>query len=150
MNSTVPERSAEGTTEATEPERRSTRTMVRPATDVVETDHAFEVLVDLPGCRLLDISVAVGDDVLEVDATRRLEQRNPGDVYLRNERVYGSVSRAYAFPCHVDPIATTATCGDGVLRVRIPKAQRASPLRVEVPIAPAYPYRRLDEPEEAP
>ncbi len=143
------ERIIDERTEETASDRRTPCSIVRPATDIVEDDRRFDVVIDLPGFGLRDISVAVADDVLEVDATRRPDARTPDEAYLRNERMCGSIARAYALPGSVDPVGATATYCDGVLRVRLPKSDRRSHLRLEVPIAPSNPYATAEEAQEA-
>jgi len=108
-----------------------TGTMV-PALDMSETDSAIEVRIDLPGITAKDIDVAVNENVLTVSGKREEEKEEKGKTYHRIERSYGSFSRSVTLPCAVKESAVAAEYHDGVLKIKLPKAEEAKAHKIAV------------------
>lgn len=111
---------------------RPGRTYV-PDVDIREDEHALWLWADMPGVAREHVSVDLKDDVLTVR----------GDVSLADyqglEPVYteynvGNFARRFTLANQgvFDCSAITARITDGVLEVRIPKAERAKPRRIDV------------------
>ena len=62
----------------------------------------------------------------------RPDEGRDGDRWLRRERGVGSFTRTLALPTDIDPEAVQAQLGEGVLRLRLPKAPEVKPLTIQV------------------
>jgi HSP20 family protein len=101
------------------------------ALDAWETPEALEVQVDLPGVEAKDVDVQVEAGQLVLKVSRPDEGRD-GDRWLRRERGVGSFTRTLALPTDIDPEAVEAQLGEGVLRLRLPKAPEVKPHTIQV------------------
>ncbi|MGD2163414.1 MAG: Hsp20/alpha crystallin family protein [Anaerolineales bacterium] len=99
----------------------------RPPTDVLETDEALIVIVEIAGMRGLDFSVTFDDEVLSIQGSR--PDSNVRKVYHQMEIDYGEFETDVKMPHKIDAAAIEATYSDGFLRVVLPKA---SPKKIEI------------------
>ncbi|HYN06087.1 MAG TPA: Hsp20/alpha crystallin family protein [Vicinamibacterales bacterium] len=106
-----------------------------PAVDVQETDKEYIVKADLPEVRKEDVKVAIEDGVLTLEGERKQEKEEKGKKFHRVERVYGKFVRRLALPMEVDAQKVAAEFKDGVLNVRMPKAENAKPRAIDVKVA---------------
>lgn len=93
----------------------------RPPLDVIETNEAVEVLIDLPGVRIDSIRVAIRRSTLLVVGAK---QSPPIDATARfhvAERSYGRFARAVRLGGAFDASRARATCHAGQLRVILPR-----------------------------
>ncbi len=94
--------------------------------DLVETDDAFHITIDVPGVGVDDVAVSVLGQRATVRATRRAwipDGLNPVQV----EQTVGAVSRTIELPAPVEEGAVRAQMAAGVLTIRILKAGGAGP-----------------------
>jgi HSP20 family protein len=104
-----------------------------PKMDVVETDTAYEVTVDLPGVPKDRIDVSYRSGHLAVRGERSEEKTEEKKNYLRVESSYGSFYRSMVLPAGVEDGEIEARFEDGVLKIEIPKAEESR--RQKIPIA---------------
>jgi HSP20 family protein len=106
-----------------------------PEADVVETEKDIRVLLDVPGMRPEDIEIGLENNLLSVSGERRPEwSESEGqrvDWHLSECR-YGKFSRSFVLPRDVDADRIEAHVEDGVLRLSIPKNERARRRRIEI------------------
>ena len=103
-----------------------------PTVDISETENGYEIRAELPGIQEDDVNVSVTDNVLTVKGEKRQEKETEGKNYHRVERRYGGFQRSFTLPKHIETDAIKAEFKDGVLTLRIPKAEVAKP--TEIPI----------------
>ncbi|MCI1984707.1 MAG: Hsp20/alpha crystallin family protein [Bifidobacteriaceae bacterium] len=118
------------------------------STDIKETDHGYDLTIDMPGFTKSDISVNVDGGYLTVSAARSQQHEDHGgngegkgndaqthdeknnaaatDTYLRRERYVGSCSRSYYVGDGITNKDVTARYENGTLRVSVPKMDQAS------------------------
>jgi HSP20 family protein len=101
-------------------------------TDVVETENAIQLKMDLPGLSLEDIEVQLEGDTLTIRAERKVEKTD--GKLLRNERFYGSYSRTFVLPETIDGGKPEAQYAHGVLTVTLPKREEAKPKLIKVEV----------------
>jgi HSP20 family protein len=106
-----------------------------PAVDVQETDKEYVVKADLPDVRKEDVKVGIEDGVLTLEGERKQEKEEKGKKFHRVERVYGKFVRRLALPMEVDAQKVAAEFKDGVLNVRMPKAENVKPRAIDVKVA---------------
>lgn len=94
--------------------------------DIEDRDDELVLTGDLPGFETDDIDVRVKERTLEVTAERDETTEEEAGEYVRRERRRSSVSRSVPLPMAVDTDGITATYNNGVLTVRMPKAEPSS------------------------
>ena len=108
------------------------RAMWAPALDIAERKDAYLVSVEVPGMKPEDLDVTLENGLLTVQGERRFEQEATDKQWHRVERRYGRFRRSITLPSQVQADAIEASFEDGVLNVRVPKAEEAKPKRIEV------------------
>jgi HSP20 family protein len=103
-----------------------------PALDISEQKDAYVVSVELPGVSPEDLDITLEDGLLTLQGERRFEQESSDRQWHRIERRYGSFRRAITLPSQVQADSIEANFDNGVLTVRVPKAEEAKPKRIEV------------------
>ena len=103
-----------------------------PSVDIKEGKDAYEVVADVPGVNPKDIDVSLEDGVLTVKGERKSENKDEKEGYTRTERVYGSFYRRFTLPDTADADNISAKTEHGVLRLHIPKKEKALPKRITV------------------
>ncbi len=106
------------------------------ALDVADRGDAYEVKASLPGVRPEDIHCAVQGDTLAIRGEAKAEQERREGNYLLRERRSGVMQRTISLPAPIESDAVEADYQDGVLTLRLPKAEQAKPKKIEVRITP--------------
>jgi len=101
-----------------------------PLADVEETEDAYSVEIELPGVSRDDVDIQLGDRQLTV--TGEVKQKERTGILRRTTRRVGRFSYAVTLPGDVDADGVTASLADGVLTVRVPKAEQARPRRIAI------------------
>ncbi|MCL6624105.1 MAG: Hsp20/alpha crystallin family protein [Fimbriimonadales bacterium] len=104
----------------------------RPHVDVKETEDALTFFVDLPGVKEEDIEVEFAGDVLTIRGKREFEEKEERNNYVRIERSFGAFQRSFTVGVPVESDKITATYKDGILTVRVPKAESSRARRIAV------------------
>jgi len=99
--------------------------------DVHSDEEAFEITATVPGMDVEDIKVEILDDVLTLRGEIP-ESPNGTGTFLLRERVSGMFERRIRLPDPVDAEAAEAKVVNGILTVRIPKAEEARPRLIKV------------------
>jgi HSP20 family protein len=105
-----------------------------PAVNTREADDAYYIEVDLPGVKKEEISIDVNDNVLTISGERKVEEERKDEEFYRVESFYGKFERSFTLPEDVDADKIEAEAKDGVLTVKIPKAQvvEKAPKKIEI------------------
>ena len=111
---------------ATERER-----LWRPPVDVYEDQDAVTLQLDLPAVERDSLDVQVTGEELVIRGERKWVTPSSGTV-LHAERPYGQFHRAFRLGIPVQQADVSATYRDGLLTVRLPKADTVKPRRIEV------------------
>lgn len=104
------------------------------ALDVVESPTDWSVRAELPGVDPQDVEVTVTGNVLTVRGEKKAEPRQEGETGRRGERRYGKFIRALEFPTDLDSQNVEARSRNGVMTIRLPKAQAARPKTVAIKV----------------
>ncbi len=105
-----------------------------PPVDVIEDATGITVYADMPGVPRDRLNVRVEDDALLIDADLMLDV--PQDMQASHAEVQRThYRRAFTLSRELDPGKVSAELSQGVLRVRIPKAEHAQPRRISVQVA---------------
>jgi HSP20 family protein len=99
--------------------------------DLAETPDALIVRAYLPGFRRDDVTVEVRDHRLAIKAERRLPESDQL-TWLHVESPYGTFLRTLQLGSDVLADRIEAAWHDGVLTIRLPKADEARPRRIPI------------------
>ncbi len=99
--------------------------------DVVSDDEAYVFTAFLPGVAAEDLEIKVEDDQLTIAGEIKIEQ-DENATYLLRERPTGRFSRTFRLPELPDVEKADASMKDGVLTLRVPKAEQARPRTIKV------------------
>jgi HSP20 family protein len=105
-----------------------------PSADIVENENQIEVRLETPGMRPDDIEINLENNVLTVSGEKKFEHEEgeaEGTFHL-SERHYGRFSRSFVLPRDVEAEQIQARCENGVLRITVPKSERAKRRRIEI------------------
>lgn len=105
------------------------RPVLAPPVDIYENAHEYLVLADLPGVREDDVALDLDKGELMLFAKRELSR--PGEALAAGRRD-GDFRRVFRIPDEVDVAKIEASFEHGVLRVKLPKAERIKPRRIAV------------------
>ena len=100
--------------------------------DVTSGSDAVMVEASLPGYRPEDVEVTVENGTLNIHAESNSETREGEGESLVTEIRRGSVSRTIALPTGLEPDKATATFENGILKLRIPKAEAVKPRQIRI------------------
>jgi HSP20 family protein len=104
-----------------------------PPVDVIEDSTGITLYADLPGVPKDRLNVRVEGETLQIDAELVLTvpegtEASHAEVQCKRFR------RAFTLSRELDPDKVSAEFSQGVLRLRIPKAEHAQPRRIAVQV----------------
>ena len=105
-----------------------------PLVDITEDDKEYLIKAELPEVKKEDIKLTAHNDVLTITGERKYEKEEKGKKYHRVERAYGSFERSFTLPEDADAGKIAAEFKDGVLKVHLPKSEKAKPKSIEVKV----------------
>jgi HSP20 family protein len=103
-----------------------------PALDISERKDAYLVTVELPGLKPEDLDITMEDGLLTIQGERQFTSESSEQRFHRVERRYGAFRRAITLPAHVMAEGIQASFEDGVLQILVPKAEEATPKRIQI------------------
>jgi HSP20 family protein len=105
-----------------------------PAIDMYDTDEEIIVQAELPGLTAQDIDISIKDDALTIKGEKKFSEEVRQENYYRVERRYGSFERTIPLPMEVQRDKIKASVKEGVLKVTLPKAEKAKPKEIKVAV----------------
>jgi HSP20 family protein len=105
---------------------------VFPAINLTEDENAFYVRAELPGVTAQDLDIQATARNLTIAGERKLSAENEAAKYHRREREGGRFSRAFTLPKDIDAERIEAKMQNGILTLKIPKAESAKPRRITI------------------
>jgi len=102
-----------------------------PDVDIFEDERQITLLADMPGVASDGISLDLNDNVLSLSGeVKPFESANESDVLIEFE--IGRYYRQFTLSEVIDQSKIEAKHEDGVLRVTLPKAEKAIPRQIAV------------------
>ena len=115
----------------TDAEQTKPGVVFTPAVDIFESEREITLLADMPGVTSDGVTIDVQNDELKV--TGEVEpQRSENETYLLREYETGRFHRHFSLSDRIDQSKISASMRDGVLRLVLPKVEKAKPRRIEV------------------
>lgn len=105
-----------------------------PVVDISETDSEYLIEAELPEVDKNNVKVTLQDGVLTIQGERKSQREEKGRKYHRVERSFGGFLRSFTVPEDADESKVKAEFKDGILRVRLPKTEKAQTKAIEVKI----------------
>lgn len=102
-----------------------------PAANLYDTGSGFVLQADVPGLAPADLQVTLNRDVLTLMGETKPATPEGYSVH-RRERMATRFSRSFTLPVPVNPDRVEATLKDGVLTVRVEKADEVRPRAISV------------------
>ena len=102
-----------------------------PAVDIFETEKEITLLADLPGVNSDDLSIDLRDNVLSLaGGVTPWESAEENDLLIEFE--IGRYFRQFNLSEVIDQDKIDAQLNDGVLRLTLPKVEKAQPRKIAV------------------
>lgn len=102
-----------------------------PDVDIFETEKSITLLADMPGVQTDGLTIDLRENTLTLSAdTRPMQHKNEEDVFI--EYGTGKYYRQFTLSEIIDQEKIDARLNDGVLRLTLPKVEKATPRKIEV------------------
>jgi HSP20 family protein len=96
--------------------------------NVREADDAYVLSALVPGLKSDELNIQVLEDVVRIQGEYKLDESN----YLVRELPNGSFTRTLRLPAAIEADHVEADITDGVLTLRLPKAESARPKQIKI------------------
>lgn len=114
--------------------QREETALLLPRVNVVEDAGGITLLADMPGVPKDALDIRVDDDTLVIEGQVNLEI--PEGMTVHHVEVdLPRYRRVFTLSKELDPEKATAELANGVLKLRIPKAEHAQPRKIAVQVA---------------
>lgn len=101
--------------------------------NLFEAEDVLMIIAPMPGLQEDDIDITVRGNSLTVEGRERADlKQDSGKRYLRHEWRYGPYRRTIELPYAVDAASAEAAFGNGVLTVRLQKAETERVRRIQI------------------
>src|SRR4051794_23587507 len=100
--------------------------------DIAENENEFIVKASLPGVRSEDVQITAHGDTLTIRGEIKAEEEKKDENYHLRERRYGQFLRTVTLSTPISADKAQAQFENGVLTLRLPKAEEAKPKQIKV------------------
>jgi len=104
-----------------------------PTVDIFETDERIALLADMPGVKAQDLKIDLRENVLTLSGHVTAPEAS-GESPVLHEYGAGTYFRQFSLSEHIDQTQIDAKLTDGVLRLELPKVERAKPRQITVKV----------------
>lgn len=115
----------------TGPEQTRPGPVYSPAVDIFENDNSITVLADMPGVKAQDLKIDLRENVLTLTG-RVASPESPKESDVIREFQTGTFFRQFTLSETIDQAKIDAKLTDGVLRLELPKVEKARPRQITV------------------
>ncbi|MCB9251840.1 MAG: Hsp20/alpha crystallin family protein [Flavobacteriales bacterium] len=98
-------------------------TMFKPATNILETDKAFEIQLAIPGLKKEDIKIDLRENTLTISGERNTKKDQKEGSWHYSEISQGKFSRTFTIPDFIIQDKIEANLTEGILELILPKAE---------------------------
>lgn len=105
---------------------------ITPPLDVHETEDEIVVSAALPGMKADDLDITITGQTLMLRGELKADEEVKREQYLYRERRHGAFSRSVQLPVRVQGEQANASFSDGILTLRIPKAEEVKPRQIRI------------------
>lgn len=112
-------------------EQIKTGPVFTPAVDIFENEKEITLLADMPGVKTKHLNIDLREDVLTLTGDVEPPE-GTGEVAVLKEYRIGRYFRKFTLSNLIDQAKIEAELRDGVLRLRLPKVEAATPRKIAV------------------
>jgi HSP20 family protein len=105
-----------------------------PTVDIFETDKEITLLADMPGVKAENLDINLKKDVLTLSGEVSPPE-GENEIDIMKEYFTGRYFREFTLSDIIDQSNINAELKDGVLRLKLPKAEKATPRKITVKAA---------------
>ena len=102
-----------------------------PAVDIFETEQEITLLADMPGVKTEGLDIDLRENILTLSGNVDAPE-GPQEVAVLREYDVGQYYRQFTLSEVIDQSKIEAVLNDGVLKLRLPKVEKATPRRITV------------------
>jgi HSP20 family protein len=102
-----------------------------PAVDILENEHEIVVLADMPGVESKNVDIDLKDNQLTIIG-RVDPVEDDKEAHLYREFEWGDYYRQFSLSNVIDQTKINAKIEEGVLRLVLPKLEKAKPQKIKV------------------
>ena len=100
--------------------------------DVYQTDNDIVIKSTIAGVKPEDLDVSINNDMVTIRGDRKNEEKVEGENYYYQECYWGTFSRSVILPVEVLADKAEAAMKNGILTVRLPKADTTKSKKIQV------------------
>jgi len=100
--------------------------------DVVEDEDSYIIKASIPGIKSDDLDITYNKGLLTIKGELKDESETTKGQYHLRERRFGRFMRTVSLPTSVKADDINANFQDGILTLRMPKAEEVKPKRISV------------------
>jgi HSP20 family molecular chaperone IbpA len=113
------------------PEQTRPGPVYQPSVDIFENENSLTLLADMPGVKADDLKIDLRENVLTLTGHVSSRETNEERDVLR-EYSPGTFFRQFTLSETIDQAKIDAKLADGVLRLELPKVEKAKPRQITV------------------
>lgn len=102
----------------------------RLAANVRDEEEAFVLTALVPGLKADDLTINILEDVVTIEGEFKQDENE----YLMRELPVGNFRRSLRLPAEINSDRVEAKITDGVLTLRLPKAESARPKKIKIAV----------------
>ncbi|MBJ6118332.1 Hsp20/alpha crystallin family protein [Pontibacter sp. BT310] len=95
-----------------------------PAANISETEKEYNIELAVPGMKRDDFNIEIDEHMISISCEKEDNFKEDKDNYKRREYNYSSFSRSFRLPETIKADSIKAQYDNGVLHIRVPKAQQ--------------------------
>ncbi|HJV33638.1 Hsp20/alpha crystallin family protein [Geomonas sp.] len=115
----------------TREDTRSNERFIRPAVNIIEDEESLVLTADLPGTTKESVNLHIEKGILTISAPARHQLSG---TFVHREFELDNYYRQFTIPESLDHEKARADYVNGILTIRIPKAEAAKPRRIAVQV----------------
>ncbi|MFH1183377.1 MAG: Hsp20/alpha crystallin family protein [Candidatus Moraniibacteriota bacterium] len=100
--------------------------------DVYQTDSDIVIKSTIAGVKPEDLDIQINNDMVTIRGERRKEDEVRDEDYYYQECYWGAFSRSIILPVDVEANKAEAIMKNGILSIRLPKAETAKARKIQV------------------
>jgi HSP20 family protein len=100
--------------------------------DVYQTENDIVIKSTIAGVKPEDLDVTINNDMITIRGERKKDEAVPEENYYYQECYWGSFSRSVILPVDVLPERIEASMKNGILTIRLPKADTTKTKKIQV------------------
>jgi HSP20 family protein len=102
-----------------------------PPMNILRKGDDFTLIAEVPGISRSDLQIQIKGRTVRLSGSKSTKYPETASVH-RRERLQGRFDRSITLPIEVDSDLVTAECRDGVLVIKLPRAERDKPRLIQI------------------